>query len=106
MPTEVPAIPGVWQLLGVFAIVLAIFVSLLVALRKGELYTRPQVDEIIKMQQGRVDDAQKAADTWQKVANDAIAANEANLEQGRLIVAMLEAAQRERERRPPYRDRR
>lgn len=105
MSAEVPAVPGVWQLLGVFAIVLAIFVSLLVALRKGELYTRPQVDEIVKMQQGRVEDTQRAADEWKQVAKDAIAANEANLEQGRLIVAMLQAAQSERERRP-YRDRR
>lgn len=103
MPTDVPAVPGVWQLLGVFAIVLMILVTLLVALRKGELYTRPQVDEITKMQQGRVEDAQKAADEWRQVAKDAIAANEANLEQGRLIVAMLQAAERERR---PYRDRR
>lgn len=100
MPENVPALPGAWQVLGVFAIVLMLMVTILVALYKGQLYTRPQVEEIIKMQQGRVDDAQKAAERWQQVAGDAIAANEANLEQGRLIVAMLQAAERERR---PYR---
>jgi hypothetical protein len=103
MPENVPALPGAWQVLGVFAIVLMLLVTILVALYKGHLYTRPQVEEIIKMQQGRVEDAQKVADRWQQAADSAIAANDANLEQAKLIVAMLQTAERERR---PYRDRR
>lgn len=91
--------PALLQGLGVFATIFLIFVSLLVALWKGQLYTRPQVDEIIRMQQGRVEEAIKEkdkalllAEKWQQAAQDAIAANDANAEQGRLIVSLLQAA--------------
>lgn len=96
--------PSLVQGISAIGLLLLILVTLIGAVWKGLIYTRPQVNEILDIQKGRVEDAkeregrwQSLAEKWQQTAQEAIANNEADLEQGKTIIALLEsvkAAQR------------
>lgn len=92
------------QGLSAVGLLVLILILVLMAFKKGLLFIKPQFDEIVRLQEARVVDAKEretqwrtVAEKWQETANEAIKNNEADLEQGRTIIALLEsvrAAQR------------
>lgn len=96
--------PSLIQGLTAVGLLILILISFLWALKKGLIFIKPQFDEIVRLQEARVADSKEresqwrdVADKWQTTAQVAIANNEADLEQGRTIIALLEsvkAAQR------------
>lgn len=86
---------------GAVALLGLVFITLLGALWKGLLYTKPQYEAMMKIQEARVKTAedrearlQQLADRWQQAAEKAIDNNEANLEQGRTIISLLQSLPR------------
>lgn len=93
--------PSLIQGVSVIGILVLLLVTLIGALWKGLLYTRPQYDNMMKLQEARITDAkdregklQVLADTWQRAAEKAIANNEANVEQGKTIISLLQSIPR------------
>lgn len=85
---------------GAIGLLLLILVSLTGALWKGLLYTRPQVDQLLEIQNGRVKTAEEReaktqllADKWQETAQTVLSNKEDSLEHQRLIISLLQSVQ-------------
>lgn len=92
------------QGLSAVGLLVLILIGVLKAFQKGLIYVRPQIDELLKVHEERVKDAKEregqwrdVAEKWQTTAQEAISNNDADLQQGKTIIALLEsvrAAQR------------
>ena len=97
--------PALVQGLGAVGILIAILVGLIVSFRTGAIYTKSQHDEIVNLHKEAIKEGikreekwQAVADTWQKAAQEAINGNEANLEQGKTIIALVQSLPRSQRR--------
>ena len=98
--------PALLQGISVVGALVTMFFALFFALQRGILYTGNQVDKLIAAyeRQAEVAEArekawQDAADKWQQAAQTALDNNETNIEQGRLIVQLINAIPRNSPRR-------
>lgn len=92
--------PSLVQGATVVGVLVSILSALIYAVWKGHLVTRPQIEKLMEIQEGRIKTAeereartQSLADKWAETAQQAIANNEANIEQGKMVISLLQAAQ-------------
>ena len=85
---------------GAATLLLLILAALLGALWKGIIFTRPQVDKLMEIQDGRVKVAEErearalqVAEKWQETAQTALSNNEDSLEHQRLVISLLQSVQ-------------
>lgn len=98
--------PALLQGASVVGVLVTIFMGLIFALQRGILYTSRQVDQLLEAYKSQVAGAEKreaawqeAADKWQAAAQTALDNNDTNIEQGRLIVQLINAIPRHSPRR-------
>jgi hypothetical protein len=97
---------GLLQGASVVGALVTVFFGLIFALQRGVLYTGKQVDQLLDAYKRQAEVAEtretawrEAAEKWQTVSQTALDNNEANIEQGRLIVQLINAIPRNPQRR-------